>query len=388
MAILKQLKNGKWEFRVRYRSGGKQKEIRRRVNSRREAIKQSNEIENKMIKGYDLQGGNVLFGPYMRDWYETYRKGEHSAYNDEEIERSVRFAEGNFAGIKIKDLTRKDYQQSINNYAATHSTASVRKIHMYMKACIQDAIQEGIVFKDPTYKIKTAGKVREKDEELKFLSLGEVEKLSQYILTNLKWRYISRHMILFALATGCRFSEVCGLTWDCVDLKKKTVKINKKWDYHNTHDFGPTKTESSMRTITIDDETVKWITHLKAEEDKVITANKNNPNPYNLVFVNKSFDLITNSAVNKALKEFCKKLGIKVVTFHALRHTHASLSLYSGRSINYVSKRLGHKDIMTTYNIYSHIIDELFDHETEAENKSMSDIFSKKEDKKVVNLHK
>lgn len=194
----------------------------------------------------------------------------------------MRFAESNFPGIKLKGLTRRDYQRAIHKYAATHSTASVRKYHIYLRACIQDAIQEGIIFKDPTYKVNTCRHVAEKMEELKYLSQADTEKLSAYILKDLKWRYISRYMIFFALATGCRFSEVCGLTWDCVDLCKKTVKINKKWDYHNSNDFGPTKTESSNRTITIDDETVKWMTRLKAEHGIVLAAHKDNPNPHTL----------------------------------------------------------------------------------------------------------
>lgn len=386
MAVIKQLSNGMWEYRVRYRVGGKQKEIKRHTLKKKDAVKQANEIENKVLKGFDLQDGNVLFGPHMRNWYETFRKGEHSGYNDEEIERSVRFAEKNFPGIKFKDLSRRMYQKSINKYAATHATASVRKIHMYMKDCIQDALQEGIIYKDPTYKIKTTGKVKAKDEELKFLSQADTQHLSRYILKDLKWRYISRHMILFALATGCRFSEVCGMTWDCVDLENKTVRVNKKWDYHNAKDFGPTKTESSRRVITIDDETVKWLTHLKAEQSEQKAKLKDDPNPHNLVFVGKNYQLITNNAVNKALRSLADKLKIKSVTFHALRHTHASIQLYNGRSISWLSKRLGHKNIMTTYKTYIHIIDELFDKETEGSNETMSGIFKLDDKQKVVSL--
>ncbi|MDD9148125.1 site-specific integrase [Sporolactobacillus sp. CQH2019] len=386
MATIKQLEDGSWEFRVRYYSGGKQKEIRRRGLKKREAVKQANEMENKVLKGYDLQGGNVEFGPYMRDWYETFRKGEHSAYNDEEIERSVRFAENNFSGVKLRDLTRKEYQQAINQYASGHSTASVRKIHMYMKACLQDAIQDGVIYKDPTYRIKTKGRIKPKDEQLKFLNLADTEKLSRYILKDLKWRYISRHMILFALATGCRFSEVSGMTWDCIDLDNKTVRVDKKWDWHNTHTFGPTKTASSKRLITIDDETAKWLEHLKVEQSAQKAKLKEDPNPNNLVFVDKTYHLVSDNAVNKTLRLLADKLSIKKVTFHALRHTHASIQLYSGRSISWLSKRLGHASIMTTYKVYIHIIDELFTRENEESNETMSTIFKLDAKQKVVNI--
>ncbi|MCO7176152.1 Arm DNA-binding domain-containing protein [Sporolactobacillus kofuensis] len=67
MAMIQQLKNGNWEYRVRYRVGGTQKEIRRRVRTKKEAVKAANEMENKVFKGYDVQGGNILFGAHMRD---------------------------------------------------------------------------------------------------------------------------------------------------------------------------------------------------------------------------------------------------------------------------------------------------------------------------------
>ncbi len=62
-------------------------------------------------------------------------------------------------------------------------------------------------------------------------------------------------------------------------------------------------------------------------------------------------------------------------TSHALRHTHASLLLYEGRDISYVSKRLGHKDILTTYNTYTHVIQEMSAREDEALEPTMEKIY-------------
>ncbi|MEA1130522.1 tyrosine-type recombinase/integrase, partial [Klebsiella pneumoniae] len=49
------------------------------------------------------------------------------------------------------------------------------------------------------------------------------------ILEGIKPTYTSRFIILFGIATGCRFSEIIGMTWDCIDFKNKTVKVNKTW---------------------------------------------------------------------------------------------------------------------------------------------------------------
>ena len=81
---------------------------------------------------------------------------------------------------------------------------------------------------------------------------------------------------------------------------------------------------------------------------------------HNLVFYNQENGVITSNAVNKTLKKIQQQLEIKpVITFHGLRHTHASVLLYKGIDIIYVSSHLGHKDISITQEIYLHILDEM-----------------------------
>lgn len=66
------------------------------------------------------------------------------------------------------------------------------------------------------------------------------------------------------------------------------------------------------------------------------------------------------NAVNKTLKKIQAQLGIEPsITFHGLRHTNASVLLYKGIDIMYVSSHLGHKDVSITQEVYSHILDEM-----------------------------
>ena len=77
------------------------------------------------------------------------------------------------------------------------------------------------------------------------------------------------------------------------------------------------------------------------------------------------FGELTNNAVNKRLKVYCNNLGIKEITSHALRHTHCSYLLAKGISIYYISKRLGHKNISVTTEVYSHLLEETYKEEDE-----------------------
>lgn len=87
-------------------------------------------------------------------------------------------------------------------------------------------------------------------------------------------------------------------------------------------------------------------------------------------------NLVTNTAVNKCLKSLCTKIEVNSITFHSLRHTHASMLLYKGISIKYISRRLGHKSVITTLNTYSHIIDELEQRDSESTDLALNDLYA------------
>ncbi|WP_313803744.1 tyrosine-type recombinase/integrase [Cytobacillus sp.] len=66
------------------------------------------------------------------------------------------------------------------------------------------------------------------------------------------------------------------------------------------------------------------------------------------------------------------------MTFHGLRHTHASLLLYQGINVKYISRRLGHNDIVTTLQTYSHIVDEMEQKESRLVDVTMEEVYRAK----------
>ncbi|WP_228472207.1 site-specific integrase [Listeria seeligeri] len=361
MAVYK--RKNSWHFRISYKkidgSYGK-------VNSdtsyrtKKEAQLAESDLKQKIHRGFDVTNSELLFIDYFEEWYQIFKKGKNSIDNDKDIERAIKFAKSSFPFAKIKELDRKNYQKKINEFAETHSTATVKKHHTYMRMCIKEAIQEGIIFRDPSYNIKIKGKIPPKKESEKFLSLNESQLLIDDLLQNLKPSYISRYIILLQLATGSRFGEAIGLTWDCVDFNNHTITINKTWDHKYTKDFSNTKNYASERTITIDLNTLNLLKQLKQfqQTNKIQNIFKKK---LGLVFASNVDGLpVTNNAVNKTLRKFLKNIhSAEEITSHGLRHTHASILLYKGINIKYISRRLGHKNITTTLETYSHIIDEL-----------------------------
>ena len=157
----------------------------------------------------------------------------------------------------------------------------------------------------------------------------------------MNWEYF----LLLVSKTGMRFSEALGLTPADFDFKNQVVSISKTWDYNGDCVFLPTKNRSSIRKIQIVWQTVIQFAELMRElpVDKPIFAKEK----------------VYNSTVNDYLKRLCKTSKIPVISIHGLRHTHASLLLYTGVSTASVARRLGHSSINTTHKTYLHIIQEL-----------------------------
>ncbi|KAB2337619.1 site-specific integrase [Cytobacillus depressus] len=361
-------KNGKVQYKTKTQGG---------FRTKKEASIAAAELESKFKRGQNIDAGEQFFSDYMRNWFNIYHKGKHkNEKHEKDIERSVLLVKKHFVEIRMKDLTRDIYQDFLNKIGPEYSQETIRKRHLYIKLCLKDALEDEVIRKNPTYKAVVKGLKPTKEEDMKYLNFEELKRLVAEIREKMTSRYLSRFIILFAIATGARFSEILGMTWDCVDFENMTITINKTWSRDNKG-FGDTKNYSSKRTITIDKDTCNLLRILKNEQNKnaVKTGLRNKKN---LCFVNTKLELVTNNAVNKTLKSLCKKVGAKEITCHCLRHTHASMLLYKGVNIKYISRRLGHKDIVTTLQTYSHIMDEMEQKESRQVDVTMEELYCAK----------
>lgn len=247
--------------------------------------------------------------------------------------------------LHMNELNRRTYQQLLNDYAQTHEKQTTLDFHHLLKAGIIDAVDEGLLERDPTrraiIKGKTAG-----NKKAKFLNLYELQLLLRHLdLPNEpNWDWF----ILLVAKTGLRFAEALAITPDDLDFEKQLLTVNKSWNYKaKKGDFQPTKNPSSNRSVTVDWQLMNQL--------KLLAQNRESDWP---IFVPKN-KRVFNSTINKLLERYCKKLDIPVISIHGLRHTHASLLLYEGVSIASVAKRLGHTNTTTTQMTYLHIIKEL-----------------------------
>lgn len=287
---------------------------------------------------------DTLFYEYYAQWIKVYKEGAIRKVTMDKYLMTQQWIKKLIPDLKVGEMTRINYQQLINSYAETHERQTTMDFHHQLKCAIIDAVDEGLIDRDPTRKAIIKGKTP-REKKIKYLNQFELHTL----LTNLdlqpeiSWDWF----ILLVAKTGMRFSEALALTPKDFDFPHQTLSINKTWDYKGEGGFLPTKNRSSVRKIQMDWQTVIQFSGLVKDlpEDEPIFVKKDTK--------------IYNSTVNDVLERYCKKAKVPTISIHGLRHTHASLLLFAGVSIASVARRLGHASMTTTQKTYLHIIQEL-----------------------------
>lgn len=312
--------------------------------TKREAVQAESIARNKVMKGFKINN-KTSFIDYYNDWIKVNKEGviTDKAYATfkNAINQFKTFLEvENLSNLVLSDLNTTFYRKFIKWYGSNHSTETVRKIHNCLKQPIDDAIQEGLIHKDPTYKVVVKGSIPAQREEKKFMSIKDFINLKEYVSNTPIQSYL---FIYILIITGGRFGEVQRLCTSDLDYKNCTIHLPG------------TKTETSDRTVDIPRNDMKILKNTLAEMPISLTTQ----------LFNTGTSLITHNAVTKVMQRYCLEKRIGKYTLHSIRHTHCSYLLHNDVSIYYISKRLGHKSIKTTMDVYSHLLDEIKQKEKE-----------------------
>lgn len=327
----------KWQYEFKHEG----KRYRRKgFRTKREADSAGLDKLNELRQGYNFDI-SLTFADYFKNWCETYKEPIVSPSTYRHYKFTLQHIQNNKIGnIELSKLNRQIYQKFINEFSKTHAKETIRKTNGAIRSALNDAMYDGLINKNPTYKVNYKAGNETKLETDKYISLSEYEKLKDY-LRNKNTR--SGLALYIMICTGCRISGVKHMKMEYIDQIKNQLYI----DEH--------KTDSSPRHVNIAKSDMKHI--LKVVEEKVIS--------YDGYIFKEVGTIISSNAINKTLKKACKHIGIPPITSHAIRHTHCSYLLAKGISIYYISKRLGHKNISITTSIYSHLLEEKYKEEND-----------------------
>ena len=312
---------------------------------KREATAAAVALENKLnVINQSLK--DISLADYYDRWYEVYKK--NSSLSDITKSRYKTFAKtirDYFQNTKLITVKRSDYQQFVNWYGKNHGASSVSKLNGAIRSMVGYAIDDDVIRKDFTHNVQLVFN-KKSHRRVDYLTAGELHELTSTVESDLNRHNTSRYMILTAIYTGMRKSEIQALTWKDIDFLHATISINKSWDDVKKA-FKSTKTESSRRTIKVNRQLLNRLADLKA-------------NNTTMVFQDVMGTIPTSPALNKCLRSIMASCGLKKqgFHFHSLRHVHVAYLLGQGVDVYAISKRLGHSNITVTLNAYSYLIEE------------------------------
>ena len=356
MANIAKTKSGTWRARVTYRQNGQRKWITKTFDSKREANIWATDTENKRNNNGLRHLTKETLIEYMHSWFQTFKEPRVSAVTSRRYESTFSSLEDYWGTRELNSITVEDYQKYINFLAKDHAVSTVRKLHSQTRTAIKKAYQLKKIDTDFTDGIEISG-LEVKSEKLKYLEAHDMRKLLEFTCNHiLDISNVAYIMIATGLLTGMRYEEVVGLTWDNVDLDNNIIYVRRAY---NTLDrqFLPTKNKSSIRDINIPEKLSALLSNWHTIIETFCREN-NVVNRHDFVFLSATGGVMTNETVNHTLKRVLKQLGVsKIITFHGLRHTHASYLLAKGISLQYVSKRLGHRNTVITQETYAHLLE-------------------------------
>lgn len=194
-----------------------------------------------------------LFSSYYERWVSIYKDGAVRDVTLRKYHMTAQWVRKLISDVRLCDMTRSVYQQLINDYAKHHERQTTMDFHHQLKGAILDAVDEGLIKRDPTRKAIIKGR-SPRDKKIKYLNQYELHILLKNLelAEDVNWDWF----ILLIAKTGLRFSEALALTRADFDFAHQTLNINKTWDYKGNGGFLPTKNRSSVRKVQIDWQTV------------------------------------------------------------------------------------------------------------------------------------
>lgn len=232
-----------------------------------------------------------------------------------------------------------------------HSNYNYYKL---INVMFNQAIRWEIMDKNPNSK---ANKPKKEHKEKNFYDVNQVKKLLD-VLENESIKY--KLLVVLALDSGARRSELCALRWSDIDLETRMMSITKSLKvFAGVVDEKTTKTESSIRTIKLSESTINLIKEYKEWQEAYKKVNgKKWKSKDNRIFTSVDGGYMHPSTCDHTLRKIVRKYNLDPICFHELRHTYASLLINSGVDPKTVSKGLGHSDTSITMEIYTHAFEE------------------------------
>lgn len=355
---------GKQKYFVAYdvydENGERHQKKKRGFDKKKDAKEFIAEVESAINKGMYIQTPKITVKDYLERWLEV-----KSINIGSQTVTLYKNSLKNYIYPYIGDILLANLKtEHINNFIhALHTKdrgkgkigyayKTIKRSHEIVSAALDYGVDNKLI------KANVAKKaILPKEPKRKKIDVWDLEQANQFLETS-KNDENNRYHLAYAIAIICgmRQGEILGLTWKDVDLEENLLFVEQTLSHDGKKILEDTKTKKSRRTIEFSESLADQF----REQKKIIESEKekfgDDYQDQDLVICTELGNPINARNVLRKQAKLMKKAGVPKITFHDLRHVHASLMLYFGHDIKEISERLGHAKSSFTYDTYVHIM--------------------------------
>lgn len=304
---------------------------------------------------------DILFTQFMSSWVDMMKNSvedtTYAAYSMTINKKIVPYFNKKHPGLLLREVTPKHIQDYYTHEMNVNGLSANTVIHRHanIRKALQYAMKTGLILSNPADLV-------ERPKKNQYVGGFYNEKELAKLFEAVKGDPIELGVIVAAFY-GLRRSEVVGLKWDAIDFEKKTITVRHTvtqmcLDGKSTIvQKDRTKTKSSYRTLPLVEPFEELLLRLKEEQaqNRKLCGRSYSKKYTEYIYVDQLGQLIKPGYITQHFPQVLEKNGLRRIRFHDLRHSCASLLHANGVSMKEIQVWLGHSDISTTMNIYTHL---------------------------------
>lgn len=362
-------KDGKWmgQIFLNTNEGRKRKYVY--GDTKKEAQGKLRELISKSSDGVLIEESNLTLSVWFLKWLEIYKKNQLkvTTFQNYMLNYTVHIKDSPIGMIKLKDL-RVDHLQHFYNSKLKNvnedkpkglSPRTVKYLATLISGALAQAERNGLIQKN-------VAKAAVIPKQIKPTNKPFTKEELELLLSKLKDTDVMLYTaILFDSTTGLRRGELLGLQWEDIDFDNKMVTVKRSLARITTDDPTRTKkyelilqtpkTSKSIRTVPIMPFVLKELKKYQLLQKKHKLAFEEYYTDMDLVFCQEDGSPFEPRAFLRQYHKALINAELPIKRIHDLRHTYATLLLEAGENPRIVQELLGHEDVSTTLNIYSHV---------------------------------